>query len=263
MGPIKWQYFQFRKAHGYQVYLRLKQEDLANRLNHLLHELGFNELSDQEARKLDLTRSGLKMLTVQPAPPALNAVISGPQGLEKFGAEVLSLHQGMPVYIYRQVAWLLAPENKSLWDLALWGDFEQTEQMVALRIVLVRFLSMALSQQGVLSYWGTVKDETLIIMKQSHSFGEAVLIDWSKRLMFFNGGEAPIKTPLKILRKDKELRSSFPLSREELISFLGVNTCLMSFHGLTSAMKKSLVELSGKATASYLATEASRSEINQ
>jgi hypothetical protein len=180
MQNQKWHYFQFRKQYDYPVYLRFKQEDLNPKFSHLLAELGINELTDQESKKIPLQRPHTRMLTVQFAGARLNQQLSGSDLLDKYGHEVLSIQAGTPVYTYRKVGMMALPTNKTLWDLALHSEISDTDQMIGLRIILVRFISQALAEQGVLCYWGTVKDETVIIMKQAQSFGEAVMIDSNK-----------------------------------------------------------------------------------
>lgn len=255
MQVTKWQYFQFRKAHDYPVYLRFKQEEMNSKFTHLLQELGFNELTDIESRKIQLQRTNTRMLTVQFASARIQQQIMGSDILDKYGHESLSLQGDIPVYTYRKVGIMAMPKYKGFWDLALHSEISQTDQMVGFRIILVRFLSEALSACGVLSYWGTIRDESLIIMKQLHSFGEAVFIDWNKKVIFSNGGEIKFQSHLKLLRKDKEFKTAGSMGREETISFLSVSTCLLSFHGVTNAMKRSIIELSVNITASYSATE--------
>jgi hypothetical protein len=139
--------------------------------------------------------------------------------------------------------------------MALLPESTQTDHMVGLRIMLVRYVSQALAEQGVISYWGTIKDDTVLVMKQLNSFGEAIFIDMDKRCIFSNGGEIRLSSNLKIIRKDKEARTSAVMSREELISFLSVSTCLLSFNGITPSMRKAIYELSMKATATYSSIE--------
>src|SRR5690606_27081750 len=155
---IKWHYFQFRKQYDYPVYLRFRQDEMNLKFSHLLHELGFNELSQNESKKIPLQRSFTKMLTVQMASARLNQQLNGSDLLDKYGPESLSIQAGIPVYTYRKVGIMAMPPYKNLWDLALHAEISQTDQMIGLRIVLVRFLSQALAEQGVLTYWGTVKD---------------------------------------------------------------------------------------------------------
>jgi hypothetical protein len=257
MEPTKWHYFQFRKSYDYPVYLRLKQEEMNAKFTHLFSELGFTELSEKDAKKIPLQRSQTRLLTVQYASSRLQQQMGGSDLLDKYGAESLSIQGGVPVYTYRRVGIMALPTYKTLWDLALHSDLSQTDQMVGLRIILVRFISQALADQGVLSYWGTVRDESLIVMKQLTSFGEAVFVDWNKKVLFSNGGELKINSHLKLLRKDKDFRQSGVLSREEIISFLSVSTCLLSFHGITSAMKRSIVEMSSSVSATYSVSEGS------
>ena len=255
MEQIKFSYFQYRKAHGYPVYVRMKQEDSTPKFVHLLNELGFAEMTDNESKKVQLQKAHTRILTIQEASPRLQLQINGSDLLEQYGLESISLQGGMPVYTYRKVGIMGVPQNRTLWELALHPDSTQTDHMIGLRIMLVRYLSQALADQGVISYWGTIKDDTVLVMKQLNSFGEAVFIDLEKKTVFSNGGELRLSSNLKIIRKDKEVRSSAVMSREELISFLSVSTCLLSFNGITPSMRKAIYELSMKATATYSAME--------
>lgn len=255
MESTKWSYFQYRKNHGYPIFIRFKQDELNTKFSHLLNEMGFNNLSDIESRKISLHALHTRILTIQEASARLQQQIHGSDILDKYGPESLSLQMGMPVYTYRKVGVMGLPTNKTLWDLAIHHDLSHTDQMVGLRVILVRFVSQALADMGVLCYWGTVKDDTIIIMKQLHSFGEAVVIDANKKVIFSNGGEIRLGSSLKIIRKDKEVNNSSIMSREDLIGFLSVSTCLLSFSGITHSMKKAIYGLSSFASGSFAASE--------
>jgi len=221
----------------------------------MLQELGFNEVPEKDSRKISLHRPSTKVLTVQGANARLIQQINGNDSLDKYGQEVLSIQASLPIYTYKRVGVMSLPHAKTLWDLALSQDLSQTEHMVGLRVIMTRFLAQALADLGILCYWGTVKDDTIIVMKQNQSFGEAVLIDLSKRMVYSNGGELKMGAVLKIIRKDKEVKNSSAMNREELISFLSVNSCLLSFNGITPSMKRAIYDLSAQATASYAASE--------
>lgn len=253
----QWNYFQFRKQHDYPVYLRFKHDELNPKFSHLLSELGFNELNEKESKKIPLQRAHTKILTIQFASARINQQLNGSDLLDKYGPEVLSIQAGTPVYTYRKVGIMALPAYKTLWDLALHSEISDTDQMIGFRIILVRFISQALAEQGVLCYWGTVRDESVVVMKQAQSFGEAVFIDWNKKVIFSNGGEMKFNSHLKILRKDKESKSSGSMSREEVISFLSVSTCLLSFSGITNPMKRAIIEMSAKVTSNYSVSEGS------
>jgi hypothetical protein len=254
---IKWSYFQFRKSFDYPVYLRFRQDELTPKFSHLFKELGFHELDEKESKKISLERPQTRILTVQFASTRLNQQLIGTDLLDKYGPESLSIQLGTPVYTYRKVGMMAMPNRKPLWDLALCSEISQTDQMVGVRIILVRFLTLALAEQGVLSYWGTTRDDKVVVMKQAQSFGESVFIDWNKKVIFSNGGEMKLNSHLKILRKDKDYFIPGHMSREEIISFLSVSTCLLSFQGITPSMKKSIYELSVLASGSYAVSESS------
>lgn len=255
MEAIKWNYFQYRKGYDYPVYIRFKQDELNPKFSHLLSEMGFTDLTEVESKKIPLQRSHTRVLTIQSAGSRLQLQINGSDLLDKYGAESLSLQMGMPVYTYRKVGVMGLPLTKTLWDLAIHPDLSHTDQMIGLRIILVRYLAQALAEQGVLSYWGTMKDDSVIVMKQLQSFGEAVFIDTSKKVIFSNGGVLKLGTSLKILRKDKEVSHSSVMSREDVIGFLSVSTCLLSFNGITHSMKKAIYELSSSVSGSYAGAE--------
>lgn len=255
METVKWNYYQYRKNHDYQVYIRIQQEDNNSKFTHIMNEMGFNLLTDQECKKIQLHKNQTKLLTIQYASTRLQQQINGSDLLDKYGSESLSLQGGMPVYTYRKVGIMGVPAGRSLWDLALNPEILHTDQMVGLRIILIRYLSQSLAEQGVLCYWGTVKDSAVVIMKQAQSFGEAVLIDVNKRSIFSNGGEIKLGSFLKIIRKDKETSVGGKMSREDLIGFMSVSTCLLSFNGITSSMKKAIFDLSAHSMGSFAVTE--------
>lgn len=255
METVKWNYYQYRKGHDYPIYVRFKQEDANPKFTHVLNEVGFNALSEAETKKIQLNKIHTRILTIQQASARLQMQISGSDILDKYGAESLSIQAGMPVYTYRKVGVMGLPIGKTLWDLAVHPEIMHTEQMVGLRVILVRFLAQALSYQGILCYWGTVKDDTVIVMKQAQSFGEAVLIDMNKHVVFSNGGEMKLGATLKIIRKDKEVKTPLNMSREDLIGFMSVSTCLLSFNGITPAMRKAIYDISAQTSGSYAVTE--------
>lgn len=256
MEATKWTYFQYRKQFDYPVYIRFKQDDLNSKFHHILKELGFADLNEVETKKIPLHKSNTRLLTVQEASSRLQLQINGPNLLDKYGLESLSLQLGMPVYTYRKVGVMGMPLTKTLWDLAINPELTQTDQLVGLRVILIRFISQALAEQGILCYWGTVKDDTVVVMKQADSFGEAILIDIHKSMIFSNGGEMKLGNKLKILRKDKEIHQSRQMSREDVIGFMSVSTCLLSFSGITHAMKKAIYDLSSTVSGSYAVSEA-------
>jgi hypothetical protein len=255
METTKWNYYQYRKGYDYPIYVRFKQEDSNPKFTHILNEVGFTALAEAETKKIQLNKIHTRILTIQQASARLQMQLTGSDILDKYGPESLSIQAGMPVYTYRKVGVMGLPIGKTLWDLAVHPEILHTEQMVGLRVILIRFLAQSLSYQGVLCYWGTVKDDTVIVMKQAQSFGEAVLIDMNKKVVFSNGGEMRLGSTLKIIRKDKEVRTPLNMSREDLIGFMSVSTCLLSFNGVTPAMKKAIYDLSVFASGSYAVTE--------
>lgn len=255
MDTIKWSYFQFRRSYDYPIYIRFKQEEVNPKYTHVLTEMGFSPLNDVDTKKIQLNKMHTRILSIVMASARLQQLITGSDLLDKYGPESLAIQLGMPVYTYRKVGVMGLPIGKTLWDLALHPEISHTDQMVGLRVILVRYLAQALAHQGVLCYWGTVKDDTVIMMKQIQSFGEAVIIDVNKRVVFSNGGELKLGSSLKIIRKDKETKTQLNMSREDLIGFLSVSTCLLSFNGISAPMKKAIYDLSAHTSGTYAVSE--------
>jgi hypothetical protein len=251
----RWNYYQYRKLHQYPIFVRVSADEINPKFQHLLGEMGFTLLTDVEVKKISLNKAHSRILTVQSASPRVERQIMGSDLLDKYGLENLTIMSGMPIYVYRKVALLAMPMNRNLWDLAVSSEIANTDQMVGLRIVLARFLAMALSDMGVLCYWGTVKDGAVILMKQSQSFGESVLIDFERKTVFSQGGEMRIGNSLRLIRRDVEGKHSPHMGREDLISFLSVHSCLLNFTGITPAMKRAVYSLSAGVMASYAVSE--------
>lgn len=251
----RWNYYQYRKLHQYPIYVRVSADEINPKFQHLLGEMGFTLLTEVEVKKISLSKAHSRILTVQSASPRVERQIMGSDLLDKYGNESFTLMSGMPIYVFRKVALLAMPMNRNLWDLAMSSEIANTDQMVGLRIVLARFLSMALSEMGVLCYWGTVKDGAVILMKQSQSFGESVLIDYERKTVFSQGGEMRIGNALRLIRKDVEGKHSPHMGREDLISFLSVHSCLLNFTGITPEMKRVIYALSAGVMATYSVSE--------
>jgi hypothetical protein len=245
----KYNYYQYQKKHDYPVYIRVNPEEVDAKFVHLLGELGFQELPEKESKKISLHKTNTRLLTVQTAGPRVQVQINGSDLLDKYGHESLSIQAGVPVYTYRKVGLLAMPMGKIFWDLALSQNISLTDQMVGVRVILTRFLAMALSFDGLLCYWGTMTEGSMVMMKQNQSFGESIVIDFNRKVAFHNGGEVRLGSVLKMIRKDKEGKSH--IGREEIISFLSVSTCLLSFSGITPAMKKAIYDLSTFTQATY------------
>lgn len=251
----RWNYYQYRKLHQYPIYVRVSADEVNPKFQHLLGEMGFTLLTDVEVKKISLSKAHSRILTVQSASPRVERQIMGSDLLDKYGNESFTIMSGMPIYVFRKVALLAMPMGRNLWDLAISSEIANTDQMIGLRIVLARFLSMALSEMGILCYWGTVKDGAVILMKQAQSFGESVLIDYERKTVFSQGGEMRIGNALRLIRKDVEGKHSPHMGREDLISFLSVHSCLLNFTGITPEMKRVIYALSAGVMATYSVSE--------
>ena len=255
---MSWNYYQYRRNQDYPIFLRFKPDEASAPLILLLTELGFNSLQENESKKISLQRPHTRVLTVQAASTRALIQINGSDSLDQYGHESIALQHGMPLYTYRKVGLMSLPHSQTLWDLAYQHEMSQSD-LKGLRIMLVRFLAQSLCELGVISYWGKFQNETLTIMKQAQSNGEAVFINVSKGVLFYNGSEQKLPLKMSIVRKDKVVPVPTKMNRDELVSFLNVSTCLLSFNGITPSMRKAIIELSAQCSATIACLESNLS----
>lgn len=254
---IKWTYYQFKKRYQYPVYVRLHPEMELTKLPSVLADLGLDLLSDNEIRQISLQKAGVKLLTIQEASGKIFQQLTSSNSLDQYGHEGLTIHSNIPFYTYRNIALMMTPNGKPLWDMAIAPSLHSQPQIMGMKVALTRFLSMALANFGIISYWGVSKDDGVIIMKQAQSSGESVFIDVKKKLIFSHYHESTFSNGLHIHRLDQTKKIGTIITREELLSFLSVSTCLLGFSGLTAEMKKSILDLAMGSSSSYFWQEGS------
>jgi hypothetical protein len=236
-------YFQFQKQQGYPVYLRVGKEMLEGRFQKLINDLGFEELSAIELKKIPVQKLGTKVISLSRASARVTQQVMLPDSLDKFGHEVLSYRGEAHVYLYRKLGMMVFSPATSFWELGLVSRLETTEELMGLRVMLNRALSWALAPLGVIGFWGVATGEGFVAMKQGQSFGEAVLLDIDKQLMFSSTGIKKIEGGFTILRADKAGPSARSISAEELISFLSTSNTYLSHLGLPHTIKRAAMKI--------------------
>lgn len=236
-------YFQWQKAHGYPVFLRMEKVIMEGRLQKLVSDLGFQEVSLAEQKRMPLDRSSTKVLTLTNASPRVAREICAPDTLARFGSETLSHRGGAQIYLYRHVGMMVFSPSSTHWELGIASELETTEDLMGLRVVLNRYLSWALAPHGLIGFWGVATNEGFVVMKQGQSFGEAVFVDVSRRLTFSSSGSKELLSGFVILRADRPGHTGHKLNREELISFLSTQTTYLSLGSMPGQLSRACLYL--------------------
>jgi hypothetical protein len=124
------------------------------------------------------------------------------------------------------------------------SNFGEGSALSDYRCIINRYLSWALVSEGIIGFWGVPVEEGMVILKRKESQGEAVFIDVREGRTFSIDGATPMKPGFTILRLDSILKDkNITMSREQLISFLTVNSTFFDYQGLNVPVRQAIVSL--------------------
>jgi hypothetical protein len=236
-------YFQWQKSSAYPVFIKLPKNMLEGRLEKLLTDLGFQEVTIQEQKKISVQRRGTKIISLSRASSRVSQQVMLSDSLDRFGHEVLSYRGEAHVYTYRKIGMMVFSHTTSFWEIGIASQLENTEELMGLRVMLNRALSWALAPLGIIGFWGVVTAEGFVAMKQSQSFGEAVFVDTDTETVFSSAGKSKMESGFTIFRADKSGVSGKLLGPEELISFLSTSNTYLSHLNLPHTLKRAAMKL--------------------
>lgn len=243
MNETRTSYYQFRENLNYQIFLKFDDLMLEASLTETLEVVGFVKLAPETFKNLAFKRYKTKILKISKASFNVARQISQTNHLsEKFGAESLNKMENYNIYRFKDVGMMVYSEINPMWELGL----KSTSNKEAIRCMLTRFLSFAFTAThcDVVGFWGVPVDEGIVIMPPKKANFESVFIDISKNIILGYGSEKEIKSELEILRLDEALTNSMrTMGAEELLSFLSMNTCHMSYSELDSNIKDAIYKI--------------------
>ena len=251
MEQSNFTYYQFYQNLGYPIFIRLGVSLKEGRVQKLIKDLGFEELDSKTAKKIAVNKMLTKVLTVTKASPRSYQQIMGSSSLDVYGKEVLTKNKNFDIYLCRRIGMMIFSQYSNVWELGVASDLETTEDLMAMRVMLNRFLSWALAPLGVVGYWGITSNEGIVVMKQDQSFGEVVYIDIHKNAVLSSTGHAKLEGGLKILRSAKSPNYSKKINREELISFLSTSTTYFAHGNLPINLKRVVMKIGSMAIGEY------------
>lgn len=234
-------YYKFQKMLDYEVYLRFEDFEFENLFTEVLDVMGFHKIERDSIKDKSFNPYQTKILKVVKATPRVCRQIN--QNFFEyngFGVESLSQMGAYDVYKYKGVGMMVIGTNTLFWELGI----KRTDDHNALRTILTRFVSFALAPKGVVGFWGVSIKEGFVVMNPEASNFEAIYVDLEKEILITYDGIKGIAPDLQILRLDSTLRNEAKkMNREQLLSFLTMNTAHLSYTGTIAAISKTILEL--------------------
>lgn len=243
MKEQKLSYYQFKSKLNYQVFLRFEDAALEAQLAETLEIMGFDLLDEDTFKQLDFKRYKTKILKISRASLNVAKQISQMNHLnDKFGAESLNQMGSYDIYRFRDVGMMIYSEINPMWELGL----KTTDNKEAIRCILTRFLSFAFTatQTQVVGFWGVPVDQGVVLMSPKKSNYEAVFFDLARNEIVCYGQVKAIESEVEILRLDESFSNNMKvMTREELLSFLSVSTCHLSYSELNQNIREVIFKI--------------------
>lgn len=243
MEEKKLSYYQYRKELNYQVFLRFEDADLEAQLQEALSVVGFDKMDDLAFKTQTFKRYKTKILKISRASFNVARQISqaGAFG-ENYGSESLSPMGNYNIYRYKDVGMMVYSEINPMWELGL----KSTSDPAALRCILTRYLSFAFTatHTEVVGFWGVPVEQGVVLLSPLKSNYEAVFLDVAQNKIISYDAIKPIENELEIIRLDQTLTNKMRImGREELLSFLSVSTCHMSYSDLDRNIRDAIFKI--------------------
>ncbi len=242
MSEVNFSYYQFQKDLGYEVYLRFEDFEFENQFSETLEVMGFQKVERDKIKSLAFKQNQTRVLRVIKATPRISRQIGRSDFVfDKYGPESFSQMGSYDVYRYKNVGMMVVGNQNFLWELGV----KSTKDQNAIRTILTRYLSFAMAPMGVVGFWGVPIEEGFVVMSPRAANFESVFVDLNKQVLITYDGVKYIEADLQILRLDTTLRDEMKgMKKEQLLSFLSMNTSHISYTGMDTAISSTIWELS-------------------
>ena len=234
-------YYKFKKDLGYEVYLRFEDFEFENQFTDVLNLIGFDKVERDKVKDKNFNPYKTKILKIVKANARVARQINRASfEFGDYGVESVSQMGSYDVYRYKGIGMMIIGEGTLFWELGI----KSTHDQVALRTILTRFISFALAPVGVVGFWGVPIEEGFVVMSPKESKFEALFVDLEKSILITYDGIKNLDSDIQILRLDNTLRNEMKkMKREQLLSFLTMNTSHLSYKGTSPAITETILEL--------------------
>lgn len=242
MKEMKANYYQFKKEMGYPVFVRFEDSDIEMKLEGLLTQMGFEKIKSEELKSISFNKHQTKVLKIQNANFRVSKQIDQSHALDTYGPENLTMLGNYDVYRYKNVGMLIFGAENYFWELGLKNIESSQSEM---KVIFTRFLSWALAPMGIVGFWGVPVDDGVVVMKPKEANFESFFIDVKSMKILSVDGVKDFFPGFQLLRLDSTLKdTTLRMKKEELVSFLTMNTSYFSYQGLDLSLKTAIFEFS-------------------
>lgn len=242
--------FQFCENIDLPIYVELKPSEFEESIFSFFKMMNFTEVEDknqEDTYKRIKDDSKSRVLILKEASFSVSKQIEQVLESDKYGAESIVPRKGYSVYRHKSVALMVYSLTEKRWEVGVYQDFGGKDHEAQSKVVISRFLSLALASHGIIGFWGTPVDEGIVVMKQSESLGEAIFLDIRKKKVISLDGIRPMRTYFKIIRLDKNLEDrDIVMTNTELLGFLNTYCTYLDFRGHSVPIRQMIFDLSRK-----------------
>jgi hypothetical protein len=229
-------YFQYFKELDLPVYIKVDLSEYSSQLLPFLMEQKFTELTDEESIEMfkdDFIPDGIRVLNLTIPSRGASKHIEMMRPTDKYGCESLIPKTGYKVYRYFGVGMMVTSFTVNEWNLGCYENFGGSENLIAYRSVMNRFLSWSLSSLGMVGFWGVPVDEGMVVLTQAKSTGEVVFVDVMNDKLLTVDGVKKLSNRFCIMRLSETLKGrNVEMKKEELVSFLYQYCSYLDYQGL-------------------------------
>ena len=242
MEKSEFSYFRYHSGAQLPVFIKVDLSLHEAALPALLESMKFEELAADQVKNVGDELAGNingRIMTIVPAGVSASRQIDAAVHSDRYGKESVIAKSGYKVYRYKTQALIVYSYGAKEWECGVLPSFSQVQYQEQTRSVIGRYLSWALAPLGLISFWGVPVEEGLVVLKQKDSGGEMVFLDVRQKRILSVDGVKPFPAKMTVLRLDEKLHDrNIKMSKEELLSFLSLNSGFLDPGGLSIATRQ-------------------------
>ena len=226
------------------IYIKVDLSGFGQQLVGFLLKNHFSQIGTERISKIqeDLQKKEhARILSISQAPSVVIDQIFRYAESDQYGHESIVPNKNYKIYRYRKLALMVYANNSKEWRLGAFPQFGSLEGENAYRIILARFLGLALAPLGIVGFWGSLVDDGMIIFNKKESAKGVVFLDVKKRQIITGGQILPISMNFKIIRLQNQLKGKKKtMTKEELFSFLSINCIYFDYGGKSLPIRQAM-----------------------
>lgn len=249
-------YLQYFSDQEFPLFIALDEEKWDTSFVSFLQDLQFQKREKEDLKKFE-ARPDYKLLTLHHTQAQTSREIGQYRESDQFGPESFYPYKSHKLYRYQGVALLYYALSVSEWSLHLSQDQFEKNNFYPYRVIVHRFIALALASRGVVGVWGSLVNEGIVLQRSQESNGHSIFIDIiNNKIYSSREGALEWNEYSHFIRLDK-FQGNFikRLSKEELFGYLSVHMIFMDIQGPIVPLRQALHVICKNALASVYAEE--------